>query len=241
MLTTPKYYSPGDAPLSGQDGAKRSGFQLNIPRNNTSPRSFSELLDYAPNAPPLMGGADFNMLMDDITPTRDMCSKEELTDMPREKGADRVIPTYEQPSKKSQKSIHCGDPRFIGKVNQLEVQRNYAFIGELRREELKECDAQYRALPEDTPAEQREILRAKLLKLKKQVGEMERRKAETEMREKLVKAELRAIAQGKKADFVKDKDIKRFTSESLYCASAGTRRGDRKLQKARKKRGSLTM
>lgn len=241
MLTTPKYYSPGDIPPSKRNVPERSSLELNLPHHNTYQRSFSELLDYAPNAPPRMGSKGFDAIMDDTIPVRNLCSKDGITDMPREKGADKTIPTYEQFSKKKQGYIHHGDPRFIGKVNQLEVQRNYAFIGDLRREELRECDAQYRALPEDTPEEQREALRTKLLRLKKQVGEMERRKAETEMREKLVKAELRAIAQGKKANFVREKDIKRFTSESLYCASAGTRKGDRKLQKARKKRGLLNL
>lgn len=239
MLTAPKYHSPGDLPFLRRDGENNS--ELDALHGCATQRSFADLLDYAPNAPPRTGIVDYDAFMDSAVPSRGSWTKEELANMPREKAANRVIPTYEQSSKKSQETLQHGDPRFIGKVNQLEVQRNYAFIGELRREELKECEAQYRALPADASEDVRETLRAKLLKLKKQVGEMKRRKAETEMREKLVKAELRAIAQGKKASFVKDKDIKRFTSESLYCASVGTRKGDRRLQKARRKQSALNL
>ncbi|EFO62468.1 Hypothetical protein GLP15_2366 [Giardia lamblia P15] len=240
MLTSPKYYSPGDALLLEQGGEKKDSSDLDMLHHNLSKKSFAELLEYAPNAPPRTGRVDYDGIMANILPPRGLSTKEELADMPREKAADKVIPTYEQSGKRPQRNLQHGDPRFIGKVNQLEVQRNYAFIGELRREELKECDAQYRALSEDTPEEKREALRMKLLKLKKQVGEMERRKAEADMREKLIKAELRAIAQGKRPDFIKDRDIKKLTSESLYCASAGTRKGDRRLQKARRKQNLLT-
>ncbi|KAE8304950.1 hypothetical protein GL50803_0033809 [Giardia duodenalis] len=241
MLTSPKYYSPGDPLLLRQGGEKGDIGELDTLRHNVSQSSFAELLKYAPNAPPQAGRVDYDGIMASVLPPRGLSTKEELADMPREKAADKVIPTYEQPPKRPQRNLQHGDPRFIGKINQLEVQRNYAFIGELRREELKECDAQYRALSEDTPEEKREALRMKLLKLKRQVGEMERRKAEEDIREKLVKAELRAIVQGKRPDFIKDRDIKRLTSESLYCASAGTRKGDRRLQKARRRQRLLTL
>lgn len=159
---------------------------------------------------------------------------------PREYAADKPRPVIgtTQASRKGRSF----DPRFqpLNEEDIKHFRKNYAFIGELRRQELQEHLGQLKEMEaDDTKKGTKEYqeLRAKVLKEKQRVGEMERKRLEVDLRDRLARAELDAIAHGKKPYYVRDDEIRRLTTAMRYGRLAGTRKGERLLSKANARRG----
>ncbi|TNJ27941.1 hypothetical protein GMRT_12503 [Giardia muris] len=158
---------------------------------------------------------------------------------PREHAADRPRPVIgEGHPPKRRKSF---DPRFqpLEESDVKYFRKNYAFIGELRRQELQKHMAQLKEMEADQEkknSDECRKLKAQVLKEKQRVGEMDRKRLEVDLRDRLARAELDAVAHGKKPYYVRDDDIRRLTTAIRYTRLAGTKKGDRLLNKVNERR-----